>query len=207
MTTLTLNGFELSGHSHRAKVMLSLLGLEADIVQINLAEGEHKQAPFLAKNRFGQVPVLEDGDTTIADSNAILVYLAQRYDTTDRWYPNNPAASANIQRFLAVAAGPLANGPAAARLVTVFGAQKDHEAVISAAHDLLEVFEQHLQGRDWLVGEEATIADVANYTYIAHAPEGGVSLDAYPNVRAWLNRFEALPGFVPMTVTKVGLAA
>ncbi|GAH16135.1 unnamed protein product, partial [marine sediment metagenome] len=52
-----------------------------------------------------------------------------------------------------------------------------------------------------------TIADVANYAYIAHAPEGDVPLDSYPNVRAWLGRIAALPGFVPMQATAVGLAA
>jgi len=69
------------------------------------------------------------------------------------------------------------------------------------------VLESHLDGRDWLVGNNPTIADVANYAYIAHAPEGDVSLDNYPNVRAWLGRIAALPGFVPMQATAVGLAA
>ena len=55
--------------------------------------------------------------------------------------------------------------------------------------------------------EHATIADIANYAYLAHAPEGNVSLDDYPNVRAWLARIEQLPGFVPMQATPVGLAA
>jgi len=58
-----------------------------------------------------------------------------------------------------------------------------------------------------LVGNNPTIADVANYAYVAHAPEGDVSLDNYPNVRAWLGRIAALPGFVPMQATAVGLAA
>ena len=67
--------------------------------------------------------------------------------------------------------------------------------------------EIHLDGRDWLVGDHPTIAEVANYAYIAHAPEGDVSLDNYPNVRIWLERIAKLPGFVPMQVTAVGLAA
>ena len=64
-----------------------------------------------------------------------------------------------------------------------------------------------MQGRDWLVGKSPTIADVSNYAYIAHAAEGDVSLDDYPNLRGWLNRIAALPGFVPMQATMVGLAA
>lgn len=67
--------------------------------------------------------------------------------------------------------------------------------------------EVHLAGRDYLVGESPTIADVALYTYTAHAPEGNISLKAYPNVRRWLATIEALDGFVPMIETKVGLRA
>ncbi|MDI3324381.1 glutathione S-transferase [Pontibacterium granulatum] len=207
MTTLKLHGLDLSGHSHRAQLFLSLLGLEAEVIRVDLLNGAHKQPEFLAKNLFGQIPVLEDGETVIADSNAILVYLAQKYDQSGNWYPKDPQTAAEIQRFLSVAAGPVANGPASARLVNVFKAQLDHERAISIAHAMLSVLDQHLEGREWLVGDHPTIADIANYTYIAHAPEGGVSLEAYPQVRNWLARIEQLPGFVAMPSTAVGLAS
>lgn len=207
MTTLKLHGLDLSGHSHRAQLFLSLLGLEAEMIQVDLLNGANKQPEFLAKNLFGQVPVLEDGETVIADSNAILVYLAQKYDQSGNWYPNDPQTAAEVQRFLSVAAGPVANGPAAARLVNVFKAQLDHERAISIAHAMLSVLNQHLEGREWLVGDHPTIADIANYSYIAHAPEGDVSLEAYPQVRNWLARIEQLPGFVAMPSTAVGLAS
>ena len=58
--------------------------------------------------------------------------------------------------------------------------------------------ERHLQGREWLASDHATLADLALYTYTAHAPEGRIALDAYPRLRAWLSRVEGLPGFVPM---------
>ena len=207
MNTITLYRHALSGHSHRAQLLLSLLGLDAELVDVDLAAGEHKQPDFLARNRFGQVPVLEDGDTVIADSNAILVYLAERYDASNSWMPADASAAADVQRFLSAAAGQVAYGPAAARLVNVFGAALDHKRAIEIAHNLLRVLELHLDGREWLVGNHPTIADVANYAYIAHAPEGDVSLDNYPNVLSWLRRIEALPGFVPMQVTAVGMAA
>ena len=207
MQNIRLYRHPLSGHSHRAQLLLSLLGLDAELVDVDLAAGEHKQAEFLARNRFGQVPVLEDGDTVIADSNAILVYLAEQYDASNTWLPVEPVAAAEVQRFLSAAAGPLAYGPAAARLVNVFGAGLDHNRAIEIAHRLLDVLECHLDGRNWLVGGNPTIADVANYAYIAHAPEGDVSLASYPNVRAWLGRITALPRFVPMQATAVGLAA
>jgi glutathione S-transferase len=207
MNNIKLYRHALSGHSHRAQLLLSLLGLDAELVDVDLAAGEHKQAAFLAKNRFGQLPVLEDGDNVIADSNAILVYLAERYDASNTWMPIDPLAAAQVQRFLSTAAGQVAYGPAAARLVNVFGAGLDHKRAIEVAHNLLGVLESHLDGREWLVGDNPTIADVANYAYIAHAPEGDVSLQNYPNVQAWLGRIAALPGFVPMQATAVGLAA
>jgi glutathione S-transferase len=130
-----------------------------------------------------------------------------KYDNARRWYPSDPVVAADVQRFLSVAAGPVASGPASARLVNVFGAGLDHDRAKDIAHGVLDVLNKHLENRNWLVGEAATIADVANYAYIAHAPEGDVSLASYPNVRAWLNRIVALPGFVPMQRTEVGLAA
>lgn len=207
MSTIKLYRHALSGHSHRVQLFLSILGLDADIVDIDLGGGEHKQAAFLQKNRFGQVPVLEDDESTLSDSNSILAYLATKYDTARQWLPEDAVAAAEVQRFLSVAAGKVAYGPAAARLVNVFGAGLDHETAISTAHALLVELDAHLEGRDWLATDKPTIADIANYAYIAHAPEGDVSLENYANIRAWLQRIEALKGFVPMQATPVGLAA
>ena len=206
MSVIKLYRHPLSGHSHRVEVFLSLLGLPSELIDVDLAKGAHKQDEFLKKNIFGQVPVIEDGDITLSDSNSILVYLANKYDTERNWYPESPVSGAEVQRFLSLAAGKIAFGPAAARLVNVFGAGLDHENAKAIAHATLTVLDAHLSGKEWLVGNSPTIADVANYAYIAHAPEGDVSLEPYPNVRAWLARFEALKGFVPMQKTPVGLS-
>jgi glutathione S-transferase len=203
---LTLHGFKLSGHSHRAELFLELLDLPYEFHAVDLKGGEHKSAAFLARNAFGQVPVLEDGDVVIADSTAILVYLAQRY-APGRWLPTDPAGAAEVQRWLSTASGLVAFGPGAARLITVFGAKFDAEEVIARAHRLLAVMESELASRPWLLSSGPTIADIAMYSYVAHAPEGNVSLDAYPSVRGWLARIEALPGFVPMPASNVGLRA
>jgi glutathione S-transferase len=204
--SLVLHRFPLSGHAHRAELFLSLLGLDATLVDVDLRGGAHKRSDFLRLNRFGQVPVLQDGDDVIADSNAILVYLARKYGG-EQWLPTDPLQAAQVERWLSVAAGQIASGPARARLITVFGARYSAEDTIAQAHALLQVVDDELQGRDWLVGSHPTIADVAAYTYIAHAPEGNVALDAYPSIRAWLARIEAMPGFVPMVSTPVGLRA
>ena len=197
-TPIRLYRFALSGHSHRVQLFLSLLGLPHDIVEVDLPGGEHKQPEYLSKNPFGQVPVIEDGALTLADSNAILVYLASRYDDCGRWLPRSPEAAAQVQRWLSVAAGQLAAGPALARLEVLFKRPRDpqrHEL----AKRLFGLMDTHLGAQPFLVGREPTIADVAMYTYTAHAPEGGVSLTPYPQLRAWLERIEALPGFVGMT--------
>jgi glutathione S-transferase len=193
-----LHRFPISGHSHRVELMLSLLDLPVELVNVDLPKGEHKQPHFLSKNSFGQVPVLEDGPLTLSDSNAILVYLAERYDVAQRYWPRDAASRAQVQRWLSVAAGQLAAGPGAARLVRIFKAPLDHALAVRKAHDLFTVLDKELGARPFLVGETPTLADVALYTYTAHAPEGDVSLEPYPAIRSWLSRIEALPGFVPM---------
>lgn len=205
--SVTLYGFPLSGHSHRVQLALSLMGLPHEVVQVDLKNGAHKSPEFLRLNPFGQVPVLDDNGTTLFDSNAILVYLATQYDADRRWLPRDPKGQADVQAWLSVAAGLVAFGPAAARLITVFGARLNPEEVIGRAHGLLEVMDLQLAARPFLVGNSATLADIAGYSYIAAAPEGNVDLAAYPNVRAWLERVQALPGFVPFPKTPVGLAA
>ncbi len=207
MSQLKLYRHPLSGHAHRAELFLSLLGLEAEMIDVDLMKGEQKQSEFLQKNIFAQVPVLEDGDITIADSNAILVYLASQYDYEHRWLPIEPAEAAEVQRFLSVANGPVVQGPAIARLINLFGAKLDHSKAIETAHNVLSILETHLDNRNWLATEQPTIADISNYSYIAHAPEGDVTLQHYPNIKGWLKRVESLSGFVPMQSSLVGLAA
>ncbi|MEN5243127.1 glutathione S-transferase family protein [Pseudomonas atacamensis] len=194
----------LSGHSHRVELMLSLLDVPTELVFVDLMKGAHKTPEFLALNRFGQVPVIDDNGTVLADSNGILVYLASKYGN-GQWLPSDPVEQAKVQRWLSVAAGQISSGPATARLITVFGAGYDAADAIKRSHALLQVMEDELANSAFLAGDKATVADVAAYTYVAHAPEGNVSLDEYPNVRAWLARVEALPKFVGMQRTAVGL--
>jgi glutathione S-transferase len=204
MQAIKLYNFPRSGHAHRVELMLSLLQLPTELIFVDLAKGAHKQADYLALNPLGQVPAIDDSGVVLADSNAILVYLAQIYGT-GRWLPADPVGAARVQRWLSIAAGPIAFGPARARLITVFGASYNAEETIAYAHTWLKMIDQELAATQYLVGNEPTIADVSAYSYIAHAPEGNVSLDDYANIRAWLARIEALPGFVGMPRTVAGL--
>jgi len=205
---LKLYRFALSGHAHRAQLALGLMDLPCELIDVDLRKGEHKTPEYLRMHPFGQVPVLVDGENAIFDSNAILVYLATRYDSeAHRWLPRDPLAQARVQAWLSVAAGQIAFGPAAARLVTLFGYKLNAEELIARSHALLKVMESQLGLQNFLVGDAPTIADIAGYSYIWAAPEGNVDLSPYPSVRAWLDRIEALPGFVPFARSPVGLAA
>lgn len=197
----------LSGHSHRVELFVHLLGLPITLIDVDLGGGGQKAPLFLALNRFGQVPVIDDGGTVVADANAILTYLALKYGA-DHLVPREPLAAARVQQWMSQAAGALARGAATARAINVFRLDRDTTAAVQEGHWLLTRVEGSLRdnpGR-WLAGgEQPTIADVALYTYTAHAPEGGIALDDYPVVRDWIARVEGLHGFVPMARTAVGL--
>jgi len=202
---ITIHGFPLSGHSHRVELFASIAGINHEVNTINLAAGEHKQAEFLALNPDGQVPTIVDDGEAISDSSAILVYLARKY--ANDYLPQDPVEEAQVQRFLTLAAGEIAFGPAAARLINVFNADIDPVFAKSIAEKALTKLERHMSGKEYLVANRPTIADIAIYSYVAHAPEGGISLAPYPNVSRLLANVEALEGFKPMVSSKVGLLA
>ncbi|MET1025644.1 MAG: glutathione S-transferase [Dongiaceae bacterium] len=200
---IILYGFKLSGHSHRAELLLRLLELPFEFREVDLPAREQKGAAFLKLNPFGTVPVIDDSGFILADSVAILVYLATKYDSDRRWLPADPAIAGEVQRWLSVAQGPVYGGPCTARLVKLFGYQLDYDRAKASAEALFGVLDGYLAGRRFLVGEAPTVADVAVYSYVAAAPEGHLTLALYPAIRAWLGRIEALPHFDPMPISKV----
>jgi glutathione S-transferase len=198
MADITLHGTKLSGHAHRVELLLRMLGLDytfADAPRPSRASPE-----FLALNPLAQIPVLQDGDLVLADSNAILVYLAKRYDSGRTWLPEDPADAAIVQRWLSIAAGEVAFGPALARSIAVwdFPAGADKTRAKAVTERLFGFMQDHLADRRFLAADHPTIADLACYSYIAAAPEGGIPLTPYPTIEAWLRRVEALPHFAPM---------
>jgi glutathione S-transferase len=197
MTSRKLYRFALSGHSHRAQLFLALLQLDVDLVDVNLPGKEHKEPHFLEKNPFGQVPVLVDEDVVVADSNAILTYLAARYGGS-RWLPEDPFQLSQIVRWFAVTSGPVTQSLALGRAHFLFKAPADLASVHAKGRELLGLYERELAKKPFLIGSEPSLADIANYTYVAHCPEGGFSLEPFSGVRAWLERIEALPGFIGM---------
>ena len=193
---ITLHGTDRSGHTHRVVLLLRMLEIPYRFVS---APPDARRSPeFLRRNPLGQIPVLEDGPTVICDSNSILIYLAKRYAPGSQWLPEEPLAAARVQRWLSIAAGEMKYGPALARLIVQWGDASDHGGAIGLADRLFRFMEAHLEDRPYLAAEHPTIADLACYSYSAHAPEGGVSLQPYPALRGWLARIEALPRFAPM---------
>jgi glutathione S-transferase len=196
--SIKLYDFELSGHCHKVRLFLSLLDIPFETINVNLPKGEHKTDFFLDLNSFGQVPVMQDGDLVIADSNAILVYLALKYDPLSVWLPVSPIVQARIQRWLSAAAGPLAFGVANLRAANVFKRTADSRAQ-ELSDKLLSSLNFELSKSKFLcTDKKPTIADIAMYSYTAHSPEGGINLAQYENIVGWIKRIESLPGFQAM---------
>jgi glutathione S-transferase len=198
---IVLHGVELSGHTHRVQLLLLMLDLP---FRFSPAPADIRRTEaFLKLNPLGQIPVLEDGDLVLSDSNAILVYLVKRYAPGSQWLPEEPVAAALVQRWLSVAAGELRFGPANARVIALWGVPGDRAGCFEIAARILKFMEGHLTGRNWLAAEHATIADLACYSYVAHAPEGGIMLEPYQSVRQWLRRVEGLPSFKPLPASAI----
>lgn len=198
---MKLYGHPLSGNAHRVAALLSILGVDHENIMVNLPEGAHKQPDFLAMNPLGQVPVLVDGDLTLRDSTAILTYLARKFDATNTWLPTDAVGQAQVQEWLSTAVNEIMQGPFVVRAIKMFGMPADAQAVTAKTDALFtDLFEPHLTGRDWLVGDHATLADIACYSYIARVTDGDYSLEAYPAITAWLARVEGIKGFAPMVV-------
>jgi glutathione S-transferase len=193
---IILHGTELSGHAHRVELLLRMLGLPYQFVTATPAVRSTPE--FLKLNALGQIPVLQDGDLTLADSNAILVYLAKRYAPGSHWLPEEPIAAAQVQRWLSIAAGEVKFGPATARMVTQWNLPGSLPWAKQIAARLLPFMNEHLKSRKFLAAEHTTIADLACYSYVAHAPEGGIPIEGFSSVVAWLRRVEALPHFKPI---------
>jgi glutathione S-transferase len=196
---IKLYGHEVSGNSYKARLMLALLNLEYEWVKVDLMQGEQKSPDYLAVNPFGQVPLLVDGETTLADAQAILVYLARQYGG-ETWLPIAPLPMAQVVRWLSTAAGEVRQGPENARLYHLFGAGTNIniDRATQKSEFILTQLTQHLQHHDWLALDQPTIADVAVFPYIALARDGKIDLDAYPLVLQWIDRVKQLPGYIPM---------
>lgn len=200
MARYTLYGTPLSGSVYKIALMFSLAGEKFDFEHVNLRKGETKDPEFLKKNRYGQVPCLVDHDKSIAlcQSGSILMYLA---DTTGRFAGASEHDRIRIREWLFWDYDRLVPNvyrPRGFRLG--FPNRNEHESTINMymrdGNDSLNVLETvGFNGRQWLVGESPSIADIAVFGVASYAPQAGYELSNYPNVSAWLVRMRGLPGF------------
>lgn len=197
MAELKLYSYPISGNCYKVRLLLEMLRLPYDEINVDLMTGYHLKPEFKQLNPRGQVPVLSDGEVTLWDSLAILVYIARRYAST-QWLPTDAVAEAQVMQWLAVSENELLYGLARARGILKLGRPFVLETCQAEGKAGLSVMEQHLAQRTWLVTEQPTIADIACYPYVVLAPEGNIDLTPYPHVCAWLQRVEALPGWLPM---------
>jgi glutathione S-transferase len=194
---IQLYDFELSGNCHKVRMMLSFLGLDYTITDIDLRKKAHMDPDFIALNRLHKVPVLIDGDFIFRDSSAILVYLARRYDRVE-WYPESPHEMAEVQQWLSFSVNEIFNGLAMVRAIRIFNRDFDPKTANTFSDAALDMLEFRLNSHEWLALDRFTLADLACYPYAALVHEGNVSLDPFPATREWFKRVESLPGYVSM---------
>jgi glutathione S-transferase len=192
-----LYDLELSGNCYKVRLLAALLGVPVDIVSVDFLGGAHKKSPLADLNAFGELPIFEDGSLVLRDSQAILIYMARKWGG-ESWLPTDAAGLALVTAWLMVAENEIARGPNDARLHDKFGYGLDINLARSKTVHILGLLEDRLVRNSWLVLDRVTIADIACMPYVALSHEGGVSLDGYPSVAAWVQRVKALPGFVGM---------
>ncbi len=203
---MKLHDYELSGNCYKIRLFLGILGLDYDRSPVDFHPGmEHKSPGFLDLNPLGQLPVLEDDGLVLRDAQAILTYLAARYDKSGAWYPvDDPVRLGETAQWLAFA-DQLTGTSSAARLAVTFFYDLDVDAARAGAHRLFRILDEHLwfaeqAGADWIVpGPHPTIADIACFPYVALSEEGGVSRQDYPAIRRWCDRVKRIPGFTGMS--------
>jgi glutathione S-transferase len=192
-----LHDLELSGNCYKVRLLCALLGVPVEIAPVDVLAGAHKTAPLIDLNPFGEIPIFEDGDVVLRDSQAILVYVARKWGG-EPWLPTDAEGLARVCEWLMAAENEVARGPNDARLHDKFGYELDVGLARKKAARILGLMEAHLSQRQWLALDRPTIADIACMPYVALGHEGGVPLDDYPAVRAWIGRIKALPGFIGM---------
>lgn len=202
---ITLYDYELSGNCYKLRLLMSFLQVPHKTVAIDFYPGrEHKSEWFLKINPLGQLPVIDDDGFVLRDAQAILVYLAARYDPTGRWYPRDQSTLlGEVSQWLAFADG-ITSTASAARLHDGMFYELDVEAARVGAHRLFRILDEHLwfgeqEGCEWICSaEHPTIADVACFPFIMLSEEGGISRQDYPAIRRWCDRVKRIRGFIVM---------
>lgn len=202
---ITLYDYPLSGNCYKLRLLMSILGLTHKTIPVDFYPGrDHKSEWFLKLNPLGQLPVVEDDGLILRDAQAILVYLAAKYDRSNTWYPNDrPELLGEISQWLAFADG-ITSTASAARLHDGLFYDFDINACRAGARRLFRILDEHLwfaeqESRNWICSApHPTIADIACFPYVSLAEEGGIPLQDYPAIRRWCDRVKRIEGFTNM---------
>jgi len=198
---MRLYDFLSSGNGYKVRLLLHQLGIPFERIELDITQGATRTPGFLAKNPNGRIPTLElDDGTFLAESNAILWYLAEGtpYLPVDRL---GRAQALQWMFFEQYSHEPYV---AVARAwLHLFGLDDERRRQLpqkqKLGYDALGVMEGHLATRAFFVGERYSVADVALYAYTHVAHEGVFDLRRFAAVRAWLERVRAQPRHVPIT--------
>jgi glutathione S-transferase len=188
---------ESSGNSYKVRVLASILKVRYQKVIVDWDAKEHKQPAFLRMNPRGQVPVMVIEGKALWDSTAHLVYLARQYGGK-KWLPTDALGLAEVSQWLAFAQNEVYFGLQWSRGVVKGLRGGNLEEYQAYARKALDALTWRLEQHDWLALNRPTIADIACYPYVKRAPEGGLSLVAYPAVKVWLKRCEEIPGWLKL---------
>ena len=194
---IKLYDFELSGSCYKVRLLMNILKVPHESIPVDFVKKEHKTDKYLAMNPFGEIPIVDDGPLRLRDAQAIMVYLARKYDPANYWYPTDAEEMGRVQQWLSTGGGEVMNA-AGARLVKILNYPLDLEKLQTGAHRVFKILDDHLSTRDFLELGHPTIGDIACFPYTAMAGEGGIDLAPYKNVLAWLSRMKRIPGFIGM---------
>lgn len=194
---IKLYDFELSGSCYKIRMLMNILGVKYESVNVDFVNKEHKTDKYLALNPFGEIPILDADGLILRDAQAIMVYLAKKYDKTNKWYPDDAESMGRINQWLSTGGGEVMNS-AGARLVKILNYPLDLEKLHAGANRVFKIMDAHLANREFLELGHPTIGDIACFPYTAMAGEGGIDLKPYPNILKWIERMKRIPGFIPM---------
>lgn len=197
--TAQLYCFGESGNAYKCALALELTGTPWQARHVDFFNGEARGPDFRAINDMGEVPVLVEGDLTLAQSGVILLHIAE---TTGRFGGASPEEAREILRWLFWDNHKLSTQVGTTRfLMNFLPPEKRPEAVIAFQQGRLKaaygVLNDHLAGRDWIVGQGPTLADLSCCSYLYYPEPFGFSRADWPNIDAWLDRIAALPGWKP----------
>ena len=187
-----------SGNGYKVRLLLAQLGLDYRWTELDIDAGETREPKFLKRNPNGRIPTLElDDATNLAESNAILWYLAEGTP----FVPGDRLGRAQVLQWMFFEQYSHEPYVATPRyIVKHFSPDHARRAELpdrlAKGRAALAVMDQHLSSRGFFVAQRYTIADIALYAYTHVAHEGGHDLAPYPNVRSWLGRVAAQPGYV-----------